>query len=124
MVSRDVALNTLPTRGISVNPASTGSATITLVASDSGVMNVNKLASPTAYTLPACTLGEGKIFWFYDAVGQNIAVTSPTATKLYGPVTLSTTATLTGAIGGCGFAIGDGTYYYFFALSGSWAVGA
>ncbi len=109
-------------RGISINPVTTGDAAITLVASDSGIMCVNKLASTTTYTLPACSLGAGKFFRFYCGVANNIVVTSPTAATLYGPAALGITCTLTGAIGSCMDVIGDGTYWYIIPCYGTTAI--
>lgn len=120
--SRDIALSELPIRGISINTLLGVDDTHTLVGSDSGVMFVNYYNATTTYTLPAVVEGAGKMFWFYDAVGNDILITSPTATRLYGPTALGTTCTGTGAIGNCCMVVGDGTYYYVFAFTDNWAV--
>ncbi len=120
--TRDVALSELPIRGISVNTAADGETPITLVGSDSGVMFVNYYASTTTYNLPAVVEGAGKMFWFYGAVANDILITSPTSTTLYGPTTLGTTCTGTGAVAICCMVVGDGTYYYAVPFVGTWAV--
>lgn len=119
--TRDVALNELPIRGISHN-ATTASGAVTVVASDSGVIFINKYAGTTTYTLPAVADGKGKIFYFYGAVANNVVVYGPAASTIYGNAALGRTFTGTGAIGiGC-MVVGDGTYYYAFALGGTWTM--
>lgn len=119
--TRYVAVNQLPMRGISINP-STASGAVTVVGSDSGVIFINKYAGTTTYTLPSVTDGAGKIFWFFGGIANDIVVYGPAATTVYGPAALGRTFTGTGAIGICCMVVGDGTYYYGFAISGSWAI--
>lgn len=122
--TRDVALNELPVRGISINPisASGGTTPITVVASDSGVMFVNRYASATTYNLPAVADGKGKMFWFYDGVGQTLIVYGPASSTVYGPTSLGQTLTGTADIGICVMVVGDGDYYYAFCIHGGWAI--
>jgi hypothetical protein len=120
--TRDIALNELPIRGISINPASTGGAAITVVPSDSGTLFINKYAATTTYTLPAVADGAGKWFWFFGGIANNIVVYGPAATTVYGPAALGRTFTGTGAIGIACMVVGDGDYYYAFALNGTWAI--
>jgi len=119
--TRDVALSELPIRGISINP-STASGAVTVVASDSGTIFINKYAGTTTYTLPSVATGAGKMFWFFGAIANDVVVYGPAATTVYGPAALGRTFTGTGAIGICCMVIGDGTSYYAFAISGSWAI--
>ncbi len=119
---RDVALNELPIRGIAINDATANTASVTVYASDSGIVFVNKFASTTTYTLPAVADGAGKMWWFFGGVANNVVVYGPAATTIYGSAALGRTFTGTGAIGiGC-MVIGDGTYYYAFALGGTWTM--
>ncbi len=112
LATRTAIMEGMPWRGISINPVTTGDSAITLVASDSGTICINKLASTTTYTLPACSAGKGKMFKFVCGVANNIVITSPTSTTLYGPTTLGTSDTITGAIGSSAEVVGDGTYWY------------
>ncbi len=120
--TRDVALNELPIRGISINPESGDDVSITLVPSDSGVMFINKESTGTVnYILPAVADAAGKWFWFYTAVAQKIKVSAPTSTMYVGETTLQTDTFSASAIGESGMCICDGTYYYFLEISGTWA---
>ena len=122
MVTRNVALNELNFRGISVNAEADNVTAITLVASDSGLVLINKETSGTVtYTLPAVALGKGKMFWFYSAAAQPIAITSPTATTLNTAGSLTTTLTSASSIGECAMVIGDGSFYYLFEIYGTWS---
>ncbi len=119
--TRDVALNELPIRGISINTLAGADATHTLVGSDSGVIFVNFYNSATTYNLPAVVDGKGKMFWFFAAVAANIVVYGPAASTIYGDGAIGRTLTGTGAIGLSCMVIGDGDYYYAFEIAGSWA---
>lgn len=123
--TRDIALNELPIRGLSINPASDGSAAITVVASDSGTMFINKFGTETEYTLPAVADGKGKMFWFFNAqTSTAVLVTATTAIIMGVNSTTGTTLTDGSNIGDCCLVIGDGTNYFGFVLSGSWTSGA
>lgn len=117
--TRDIALTDLPLRGISINPA-TADGSVTVVASDSGVVFVNKYAGTTTYTLPAVAAGKGKIFWFYDAVGEDLVVYGPAASTIFGPDLEGRTLTGTGDVGICCLVVGDGTDYYAWCIHGTW----
>ena len=120
---RNVALSEMNFRGISVNPASGGSTAITVVASDSGVIFINKFATNATYTLPAVASGAGKMFMFYDGQATNTtAITSPTASTLVSVNSATnTTVTSSAGAGQCGIIIGDGSLYYFVEIIGTWA---
>lgn len=120
--TRDVALTDLGFRGISINDATNGSAAVTVVPSDSGVMFVNEYASATTYTLPAVADGKGKWFWFYNVGAGGIVVTALTACVVglnnaaATTVTFSTTSEMIGA--GC-FMQCDGTNYFVTPFAGT-----
>jgi len=121
---RDVALNELAFRGISIN-ATTNDASPTVYASDSGILFINKYAGTTTYTLPAVEDCAGKIFYFMSYVANNLVIAgaSGDAVIVGGNTSagiVGATVTLTGVIGGHGYIIGDGTNYYFFAGTGTW----
>jgi len=122
---RNVALTELPFRGISINPASGYSNTINVVASDSGIIFVNKNASyDTTYNLPAVADAKGKMFWFFAGqYANNVVINAPTSTLVMANslVANSTTNTTTPSIGDCGFVICDGDKYYFFEIYGDWS---
>ena len=121
---RDVAQIGLPFRGIAINDATLNTAAVTVYASDSGILFINKYAGTTTYTLPAVADCKGKIFFFYSYVANNLVITGGTADLLVGGSTSAVvdadTVTLTGVIGGWGVIIGDGTNFYFFAGTGTW----
>jgi len=121
--SRDIALSEMNLRGISINDATNGSATINISASDSGIIFINKFATNTTYNLPAVADGAGKMFWFFDGQATNTsAITSPTASTLVSVNSATnTTVTSSAGAGQCGIIIGDGSYYYFFEIIGTWA---
>ena len=120
--TRDVALTDLPFRGIVINTLAAAAASIDVEASDSGVLFINKYTTKTTYTLPSLVEGKGKIFWFLN--GQStaeIAVTAPSDCMMGVDSTYTTLTTSTNSSGDNGFCVCDGTNYYFFALSGTWA---
>jgi len=117
-----VALTELPIRGISINPDA-GGVTVNVVASDSGVMFMNKEdASAVTYNLPAVADAAGKMFWFFNAQQTaNIVINAPANTMFMANDLAASSATATGeACGDCGFVICDGTSYYFFEFNGTW----
>lgn len=118
---RDVALNELAFRGIAINDATNNTAAVTVYASDSGILFVNKyITDHVTYTLPAVADGAGKIWWFFNAnTTKNILVTAPSACMYHSGAAV-TTMTSPNAVGGCAFVIGDGTLYYFFEIEGVW----
>jgi hypothetical protein len=122
--TRDIALNELPIRGISVNPASTGSAAITVVPSDSGIVFVNKFATTTVYTLPAATDCAGKWFWFFNAQSTaTIQITSGTAAVLVGGDHANYDNVIDSDYAGASLLVfGDGSYFYYidFGSGASW----
>jgi hypothetical protein len=128
--TRNVALNELPIRGLSINPiaASGGTASITLVPSDSGVIFINKyVTGTTTYTLPSVADCEGKWFWFYNAnTSYGVVVTAATAdaTLMIGggqeAYDKQSSAATTGE---CGIVFSDGDYFYFYAIYGTWTAG-
>lgn len=125
--TRNVALTELPIRGISINDvaASGGSATVNVVASDSGVMFINKyITADVTYNLPTAALGAGKMFWFFDAQNtKNIIVNAPANSMFMGNDLAASTATTTAEVGCSAFVVCDGTYYYFFEIYGAWGNG-
>ena len=124
--TRDIALNELPMRGISVNPvaASGGVAAITIVPSDSGIVFANKyVTGAVTYTLPAVSLGAGKMFWFISAQGtvaENIAATTACIMGIDG--TTGTTLTNDSDEGACMCIFGDGTNWFAIPIGATWTV--
>ena len=124
MVTRNVALNELHFRGISIN-AETGTdvVAIDVEAYDSGVIFINKEESGTVtYTLPVVSEGKGKMWWFYSAYAVSIAITSGTSSTLVTPGSATaTTLTSAAAVGECAMVVGDGSFYYVFEIFGTWS---
>lgn len=118
---RNVALTELPLRGISINPATNGAATINVVPSDSGVLFVNKNATADcAYVLPALVDGKGKMFWFYNAqTTNNLTVTAPSA-NMFANDAQNTSVASYAVYGDVGMVVGDGSYYYWIEFGGTW----
>lgn len=115
---RNTALNELNMRGIGINPAA-GTNTITVAASDSGIMFINKNSTAnTNYVLPAVTLGEGKMWWFLNSIGgKGFRVTAPTNTLVAtNAVIKNYVQTATSNIGFHCMIVGDGSKYYLFQL--------
>ena len=120
---RDIALNELAFRGIAINDATNNTAAVTVYASDSGILFINKFASTTTYTLPAVADCAGKVFYFYSYVANNLVIDGTTSVIVGGNTSAGVAGnlvTLTGVIGGWGFIIGDGTNYFFFPGTGTW----
>ena len=114
---RDVALNELPIRGIAINDATANTASITVHASDSGIMFINKFASATTYTLPTVSLGAGKWFWFFNVGAAGMIIASAGSLDdiiADGDAAADTVtyATLSHMIGSACLVIGDGTNWY------------
>ncbi len=127
--TRDVALNELPMRGISINADASGVNAFTLIPSDSGIIFINNedATSATTYTLPEVADCEGKWFWFYNGqTTQTIVITAPTASE--GTMVCKGQAaydsmTSDAVIGSFGLVFGDGDFYYFVDAKGSWTAG-
>lgn len=122
--TRDVALTELPFRGISINSTG-GSATVNIVASDSGVIFINKYVDgDCTYSLPPVAEGKGKMFWFFQAQNtKNMIVNAPANTMFMGNDLAASTANDKGTnieCGDCAMVIGDGTSYYFLEIYGDW----
>ena len=122
---RDVAQIGLPFRGIAINDATDNTAAVTVYASDSGILFINKYAGTTTYTLPAVEDCKGKIFFFFSYVANNLVIQTATGDDLLvGGQTsagiVGDKVTMTGVIGGWGVVIGDGTNYFFFPGLGTW----
>ena len=124
MATRNVVLNELPFRGISINAESaSNTVAIDVEAYDSGILFINKETSGTVtYTLPIVAEGKGKMWWFYSGYAASIAITSGTASTLFTPGSATaTTLTSAGAVGECAMVVGDGSYYYVFEIYGTWS---
>ena len=122
IVERDVALSELPIRGIIINTEAGGVVAVTVYPSDSGILFINKESSATVeYTLPAVADAKGKWFWFFTGVAQKMKITAPASTMYCIETTVQTSTFSDAQIGTSGMCICDGSYYYFFELSGSWA---
>jgi len=121
---RNVAFNELNLRGIAINDATNNTASVTVYASDSGIMFVNEYAGTTTYTLPVVADCAGKMFFFYGNVGNDIVITGGTAAKMSGGTTSaavdSDKVTGTGAIGIAAMVIGDGSSYFVIPFVGTW----
>ena len=124
MVTRTVALTELPIRGSSTNEDADNVTAISVVASDSGLLFINKETSGTVtYTLPTLALAAGKWFWFMNAqTSFALAITGGTASKIvYSNSTTASTVTCATQAGECGMIYCDGVNYYFFEIYGSWS---
>lgn len=121
---RDVALTSLPFRGIAINDASNNTAAVQVYASDSGILFINEFGSETIYTLPVVSDCEGKIFHFYSNVAQTLIILGGTNDVMCGGgQTTYDKMTLTAVIGGWGTIVSDGSSYYFIQGIGTWAAG-
>ncbi len=120
---RDVALSMLPFRGISINDATSNTAAVTVYASDSGILFINKFASTTTYTLPAVADCEGKIFFFMSYVANDLVIAGATSVMVGGETSagiVGATVTGGGTIGIWCAIIGDGTNYFALPGTGTW----
>ena len=123
--TRNVALNELPFRGISINAEADNVVAISVEASDSGVLFINHETGGTVtYTLPTASEGAGKWWWFFQGTATEIKIANDDGTAII--VGDSTNKVMTGSSGqgACGIIFGDGTYYYFIEIYGSWACGS
>ena len=120
---RDVAQIGLPFRGIAINDNTNNTTSVTVYASDSGILFINKKAGTTTYTLPAVADGKGKIFYFFSYVANNLVIAGATSVLVGGSSgagIVGATVTLTGAIGGWAAVIGDGTNWFVIPGTGTW----
>ena len=121
---RDVALSSLPFRGIAINDDTLNTAAITVYASDSGILFINKNTATTTYTLPVVADCKGKIFFFYSYVANDLVITGGTTDVMVGGDTSAVVdadkVTLGGVIGGWAIVTGDGTNYYALTGTGTW----
>jgi len=119
-VARTYGFTQMPLRGYHTN---TDTAAYTLTRDDSGIVFLNQYTTDTAYTLPACADGIGCIFWFMNAnTTSTLQIISPTAnTLVINDDATATNNTCTAVCGSWCFVIGDGTYWYCFEGSGTWA---
>ena len=122
---RDVAQIGLPFRGIAINDNTNNTTSVTVYASDSGILFINKKAGTTTYTLPAVEDCEGKIFFFFSYVANDLVIQTATGDDLLvggetTPGIVGDTLTGTGAIGIWCAIIGDGTNYFAIPGTGTW----
>ena len=112
-ITRSVALNELPVRGLHVNAAT---AAYTIVPSDSGIVLFNDYGTDTTYTLPAVADAAGKMFWFVngEATTKTI-ITAPTAC-IKGPQAAVCTTLTSKAIGDHCILTCDGTNYFVISM--------
>ncbi len=112
-ITRSVALNELPVRGLHVNAAT---AAYTIVPSDSGIILFNDYGTDTTYTLPAVADAAGKMFWFVngEATTKTI-ITAPTAC-IKGPQAAVCTTLTSKAIGDHCILTCDGTNYFVVSM--------
>ena len=71
---RDVALNSLPFRGIAINDDTLNTAAVQVYASDSGILFINENTATTTYTLPAVEDCKGKWFGFFCKAANTITI--------------------------------------------------
>ena len=121
--TRDLALTSLPFRGIAINETG-DSGSVTVVASDSGLLFINEYAGTTTYTLPTVADMKGKWYTFYGNVAQDIVITGGTADVMSGgtasAVVDADKVTGGGAIGIWCAVICDGTNYFVLPGVGTW----
>ena len=112
--ARDVALNEMNFRGVSINTAETA---ITLVPSDSGIIFIQHYASATTYTLPAVADCAGKMFFFANTNTTASTVVQSVAADILGVETAGAANTvLTSAeIGNFMWIVSNGTNFYVIA---------
>lgn len=125
MTTRNVALNEMNMRGISINADTTANiVTIAVAASDSGIIFINKeVNADVTYNLPVVADGKGKFWYFYNGqTTNNIIVNSGTQNVFVGndsAVRNKFTAN-SGLIGDAAMVFGDGDFYYLIQMKGDW----
>ena len=118
--ARDVALNEMNWRGLSINTAETA---ITLVASDSGIIFLQNYAIACTYTLPDVATGAGKMFMIVNVNTATSTVITSTTALIKGTYTAGAAKTTitSGAMGDSVVIVGDGSYWYTMAgFKGAW----
>ncbi len=123
---RDVALSSLPFRGIAINDDTNNTAAVQVYASDSGILFIQKNTATTTYTLPVVGDCKGKIFFFFSYVEQDLVITGGTTDKMVGGDTTAVVdadkVTLgTNRLGGWAIIVGDGSNYYALTGTGTWS---
>ena len=120
---RNVALSELNLRGLSINADAGDTTTINVVASDSGVMFINyEVGGDVTYNLPAVADASGKMFWFFNAQNtKSVIVNAPTSTLIMSNTVVANQTTSANTIGECSFVVCDGSKYFMFPISGTWA---
>lgn len=121
---RDLALTSLPLRGIAINDADNNTDEVTVYASDSGILFINQYGGVTEYILPDVVDCAGKVFFFYDNVGNAITITGGTEGVMSGGTGSATTTSnevlSSGTQGEWCIIVGDGTSYFCLSGEGTW----
>ena len=122
---RDVALVGLPFRGIAINDNTNNTTSVTVYASDSGILFINKKAGTTTYTLPAVEDCEGKVFFFMSYVANDLVIQTASGDDVLVGGSASAgiigdKLTGGGTIGIWCAIIGDGTNYFALPGTGTW----
>ena len=120
---RDVAVSSLPFRGIAINDDTLNTAAITVYASDSGILFINENTATTTYTLPAVADGKGKFWVFFSEAANSIVIASSESLLVGGTNSagiIGATITSATTIGECAMVIGDGDKYYCLPFTGTW----
>ena len=112
-ITRSVALNELPVRGLHVNAAT---AAYTIVPSDSGIVLFNDYATATTYTLPAVADAAGKLFWIVNGESAVATVISAPTACIKGPQAAVCTTLTSKAIGDHCILTCDGTNYFVVSM--------
>lgn len=102
--------------------SSTSATATTVTADDSGTLFVDLSTSAHNYTLPTIALGAGKHWVFFN--GQTtaaITITGGTESVMMVNDSVIAKSVASGhVIGDCALVVCDGTYYYVFAITGTW----
>ena len=122
---RDVAQVGLPFRGIAINDNTNNTTAVTVYASDSGILFINKKAGTTTYTLPAVEDCEGKVFFFMSYVANDLVIQTASGDDVLVGGSASAgiigdKLTGGGTIGIWCAIIGDGTNYFALPGTGTW----
>ena len=112
-ITRSVALNELPIRGLHVNSAT---ASYTIVPSDSGIILFNDYATATTYTLPTVGDAAGKWFWIVNGDTATSTVVAATTACIKGAHATAYTTLTSVAVGDHVILTCDGTYYYIVSM--------
>ena len=112
-ITRSVALNELPVRGLHVNAAT---AAYTIVPSDSGIILFNDYGTDTTYTLPAVADAAGKMFWFFNGEATTKTIITAPSACIKGPQAAVCTTLTSKAIGDHCILTCDGTNYFVVSM--------